>query len=127
MSIDEDVFHKFDLNSLVTFLVVYQERGVSKAAKSLKVTQPAVSNVLGKLRARFDDPLFIPCGRVVRPTAKADLIAQVLEPAMIVVQALITPQMKGIGSQTPSTTTKDQHEQIPSDGGVRPSGGYRRI
>jgi LysR family transcriptional activator for leuABCD operon/LysR family transcriptional activator of mexEF-oprN operon len=89
MTIDQTIFHKFDLNSLVTFLVVYQERGVSRAAKSLQVTQPAVSNVLSKLRTKFDDPLFIPCGRVVRPTHKADLIAEVLAPAMIIVQELI--------------------------------------
>jgi LysR family transcriptional activator for leuABCD operon/LysR family transcriptional activator of mexEF-oprN operon len=90
MSIDEHIFHKFDLNSLVTFLVVYQERGVSKAARLLKVTQPAVSNVLSKLRRRFDDPLFVPCGRMVRPTSKADSIAQVLAPAMMTLQALIS-------------------------------------
>jgi len=89
MEIDQRIFHKFDLNSLVTFLAIYQERGVSKAAKSLNVTQPAVSNVLSKLRAKFDDPLFIPCGRVVRPTHKADLIAKILAPAMVIVQELI--------------------------------------
>ncbi|MDD1011313.1 LysR family transcriptional regulator [Pseudomonas shahriarae] len=90
MLIDAQILQKFDLNTLVTFLVVYQERGVSKAAKRLNVTQPAVSNVLGKLRWRFDDPLFIPCGRSVRPTSKADLIAQKLAPAMIILQGLIT-------------------------------------
>jgi LysR family transcriptional activator for leuABCD operon/LysR family transcriptional activator of mexEF-oprN operon len=89
MPIDVQIFHKFDLNSLVTFLVVYQERGVSKAARLLNVTQPAVSNVLVKLRASFDDPLFIPCGRSVKPTTKADLIAQTLAPAMVVVQNII--------------------------------------
>jgi DNA-binding transcriptional LysR family regulator len=89
MLIDGQIFHKFDLNSLVTFLVVYQERGVSRAAKSLNVTQPAVSNVLIKLRALFDDPLFIPCGRSVKPTIKADLIATALAPAMAVVQGII--------------------------------------
>lgn len=104
MHIDEHIFHKFDLNSLVTFLVIYQERGVSRAARSLKITQPAVSNVLSKLRARFNDPLFIPCGRVVRPTSKADLIAQALAPVMIVVQELLKQDIqakqneKGIGS-----------------------------
>jgi LysR family transcriptional activator for leuABCD operon/LysR family transcriptional activator of mexEF-oprN operon len=76
-------------------MVVYQERGVSRAAKSLKVTQPAVSNVLSKLRARFDDPLFIPSGRVVRPTYKADLIAEMLAPAMKIVQEIITKDAIG--------------------------------
>ena len=90
MTLDARHFHKFDLNSLVTFLVVYQECGVSRAAQRLGVTQPAVSNVLCKLRARFGDPLFIPSGRCVRPTAKAEMIAQALTPALATLQALIT-------------------------------------
>lgn len=89
MRIDGRRFQKFDLNSLVTFMMVYQEGGVSKAAHELNVTQPAVSNVLGKLRKRFDDPLFVPCGRHVRPTTKAELIAQMLAPAMVAVQTVI--------------------------------------
>ena len=89
MAIDISEFHNFDLNSLVTFLAVYQECGVSRAAKRLNVTQPAVSNVLGKLRMRFGDPLFVPCGRSMRPTVKADLIAQALAPAMTLLLALL--------------------------------------
>jgi len=67
------------------------------------VTQPAVSNVLGKLRAKFNDPLFIPCGRVLRPTHKADLIAEVLAPAMIIVQELITQDSIDKGTVCPTT------------------------
>ncbi|MFJ5297096.1 LysR family transcriptional regulator [Pseudomonas sp. NPDC088368] len=89
MPIDGQHFQKFDLNSLVTFLMVYQEGGVSKAAHVLNVTQPAVSNVLSKLRKRFDDPLFVPCGRHVRPTTKAERIAQTLAPALVIVQTII--------------------------------------
>ncbi|MDH4612427.1 LysR family transcriptional regulator [Pseudomonas sp. BN102] len=86
---DEQVFRKFDLNSLITFLVVYRERGVSRAARALNVTQPAVSNSLRKLRRRFDDPLFIPLGRHVEPTPKAILIAETLAPALSDVQGVI--------------------------------------
>jgi DNA-binding transcriptional LysR family regulator len=89
MTIDMRCFHKFDLNTLVTFLVVYQEQGVSRAAKVLNVTQPAVSNVLSKLRVRFDDPLFIPSGRRLRPTLKAESIARELAPAMVALSALV--------------------------------------
>ena len=102
MWIDGQNFHKFDLNSLVTFMMVYQERGVSKAAKSLNVTQPAVSNVLCKLRKRFEDPLFIPCGREVLPTSKAELIAQILAPAMLVVQSVLT---EGTGDELLDTSS----------------------
>lgn len=90
MPFDEDIFYKFDLNTLVTFMVVYREKGVSRAARILNVTQPAVSNSLGKLRRRFDDRLFIPRGRYVEPTPKAVQIAESLAPAMSQVQAVIS-------------------------------------
>lgn len=90
MQFDEQIFKKFDLNSLVTFLVVYRERGVSRAARVLNVTQPAVSNSLSRLRRRFDDPLFIPHGKHVEPTPKAVLLAQALEPALSQVQGVIS-------------------------------------
>lgn len=95
MTIDVGCFHKFDLNALVTFLVVYQEQGVSRAAKVLKVTQPAVSNVLSKLRVRFDDPLFISRGRRLRPTLKAMMIAREIAPAMAVLSVLIASNSAG--------------------------------
>jgi DNA-binding transcriptional LysR family regulator len=89
MPIDEQVFYKFDVNSLVAFLVVFREQGVSQAAKSLNVTQPAVSNVLRKLRRRFDDPLFIRGGGAVMPTSKAIMIAHALQPAMMTLQDVL--------------------------------------
>lgn len=107
MTIDVRHFYKFDLNTLVTFLVVYQERGVSRAAKRLNVTQPAVSNVLGKLRVRFDDPLFIPSGKQVRPTSKADLIADALTPAMSMLQTLIAEGVRQNAQQTCHTLEDD--------------------
>ncbi|MNB91265.1 LysR family transcriptional regulator [Pseudomonas sp. B21-040] len=89
MPFDEEIFYKFDLNALVTFMVVYREKGVSRAARMLNVTQPAVSNSLGKLRRRFDDRLFIPRGKYVEPTPKAVQIAESLAPAMSQFQAII--------------------------------------
>ncbi|MDA8483270.1 LysR family transcriptional regulator [Pseudomonas resinovorans] len=90
MEFDEQAFHAFDLNALVTFLVVYRERGVSRAASKLNVTQPAVSNVLSKLRRHLGDPLFIPRGREVQPTDYATQIARSIEPALLTMQEVIT-------------------------------------
>lgn len=92
MEFDEQAFHAFDLNALVTFLVVYRERGVSRAALKLNVTQPAVSNVLSKLRRRLGDPLFIPQGREIRPTSYAIQLAQSIEPALLTMQEIINPK-----------------------------------
>lgn len=90
MSLDERILRGVDLNTLVTFLVIYRERGVSRAAQALNISQPAVSNALGRLRKLFDDPLFIRRGTHVQPTAKAIAMAELLEPAFARVQKVIT-------------------------------------
>lgn len=89
MSIDESLLRRFDLNSLVTFFVIYRERGVTRAARALHVTQPAVSNSLNKLRVKFNDPLFVLYGRSFEPTEKAVQIAVTLSPLLEEIQALI--------------------------------------
>lgn len=60
-----------DGNTLRTFLTVLEEMSVSKAAERLGVTQSAVSHNLEKLRATFDDPLFVRVGRGIESTARA--------------------------------------------------------
>jgi len=90
MSINEKHFANIDLNLLVTFLIVFREGSVSKAADYLNVRQPAVSGSLARLRQRFDDPLFIRRGRGVQPTHKAVEIAEALLPAMCLIESVIT-------------------------------------
>ena len=61
-----------DLNLLRAFDAVLQERSVTAAAGRLRLTQPAVSNALSRLRALFGDPLFIrtPAGMDATPFAR---------------------------------------------------------
>ena len=40
----------FDLNLLVVFKTLYEERNVTKASKKVVITQPAMSNALNRLR-----------------------------------------------------------------------------
>lgn len=89
MLINEKKFRDVDLNLLVTFMVLFREESVSKAATYLSVTQPAVSGSLARLRERFDDPLFLRTGKGVRPTKKAKEIAEVLVPVMSDIAAAI--------------------------------------
>ncbi|MEG0870618.1 MAG: LysR family transcriptional regulator [Hafnia sp.] len=79
LSSDEYDNLAFDLNLLITFLVVYQEQGVTRAAERLQVTQPAVSNTLKKLRAIFRDELFLRKGRTLIATQRATEIAEILK------------------------------------------------
>lgn len=63
---------KIDLNLFVLFDALYQERGVTKVAQRLNITQPAVSNALSRLRQTFDDPLFVRTPSGMAPTPVAD-------------------------------------------------------
>ncbi|EJM62272.1 LysR family transcriptional regulator [Pseudomonas sp. KB_15] len=71
-----------DLNLLVVFEALIQERNVSRAAEKLALGQPAVSGALGRLRALFNDPLFKRIGHKMEPTARALQVAQTLGPAL---------------------------------------------
>jgi DNA-binding transcriptional LysR family regulator len=60
-----------DLNLLVLFAVVLEERHVTRAAERLNLTPSAVSHGLGRLRRLLNDPLFLRRPRGVVPTARA--------------------------------------------------------
>jgi DNA-binding transcriptional LysR family regulator len=64
-----------DLNLLVAFEALFEERSVTAAASRLYLGQPAMSAALGRLRVLFEDELFIRIGREMQPTAKALEIA----------------------------------------------------
>ncbi|MDO6618280.1 MULTISPECIES: LysR family transcriptional regulator [unclassified Shewanella] len=71
---------KIDLNLFVVFDAIYCEGNITKAASVLNLSQPAVSHSLGKLRAHFDDALFVRQGNEMRPTPVAkNVIADVRE------------------------------------------------
>lgn len=61
-----------DLNLLRVFDAVLRERSVTAAARRLGLTQPAVSNALARLRAQFEDALFVrtPSGMDATPFAR---------------------------------------------------------
>jgi DNA-binding transcriptional LysR family regulator len=75
-----------DLNLLPVFEAVYEERSSSRAAQRLAMTQPAVSHAIGRLRALFNDELFIRHSRGVRPTPVADGIYARLSGALVAVR-----------------------------------------
>jgi LysR family transcriptional regulator, low CO2-responsive transcriptional regulator len=58
----------YTLRQLDTFLVVAQEMSVSRAAKRLHVTQPAVSMQLRQLEEALGSPLLAPSGRGIALT-----------------------------------------------------------
>jgi len=59
---------KVDLNLFTVFDAIYREGNITSAAKSLNLSQPAVSHALSRLRENFNDPLFIRHGNKMLPT-----------------------------------------------------------
>lgn len=67
-----------DLNLLKVFLAVYELRRTTLAAERLGITQPAVSQALGRLRAVLGDPLFVRARDRMEPTPLAqDLLGPI--------------------------------------------------
>ncbi len=64
-----------DLNLLVAFEALFEQRSVTAAAEQLNIGQPAMSAALSRLRALFEDELFVRLGRQMQPTLKAQAVA----------------------------------------------------
>ncbi|MFY9555033.1 MAG: LysR family transcriptional regulator, partial [Blastocatellia bacterium] len=60
-----------DLNLLVAFEALMEERNVTRAARRVGLSQPAMSNALARLRRTLDDPLLVrtPSGMTPTPAA----------------------------------------------------------
>ncbi len=71
-----------DLKLLVFLDALLDERGVSKAAAKVCISQPAMSNALNKLRDLLDDPILIRSSQGMAPTHKALSIHQPLKKAL---------------------------------------------
>jgi DNA-binding transcriptional LysR family regulator len=73
---------RLDLNLLVTLDTLLAEQNVTRAARRLHLSQPAVSAQLARLRDLFGDPLLIPAQRGMTPTSKADELLVPLRDAL---------------------------------------------
>jgi len=63
--------NRLDLNLFVVFDAIYTEGNITRAARILNLTQPALSHALGRLRVVFDDPLFTRQGHRMMPSPLA--------------------------------------------------------
>lgn len=60
-----------ELQHLEALEVLLREHSLTRAARALNVTQPALSKTLARLRLYFADPLFVRVSLRMEPTAKA--------------------------------------------------------
>jgi DNA-binding transcriptional LysR family regulator len=76
---------RIDLNLFVVLDTIYAEGGITRAARRLNLSQPAISHALGRLREMFDDPLFTRHGHLMTPTP---LARRLIEPIRQSLQGL---------------------------------------
>ncbi len=62
---------RIDLNLLVLFQAVLEERHVGRTARRMNLSASAVSHGLGRLRRMLNDPLFLRTPKGVVPTDRA--------------------------------------------------------
>ena len=60
-----------DLNLLVALDALLSERSVTRAAQRMGLSQPAMSNALGRLRDLLEDPVLVRTGHGMEPTSHA--------------------------------------------------------
>lgn len=83
-------FMGLDLNLLVIFQAMMDNRSVTYTSRQLNLTQPAVSNALQRLRQYFKDDLFVMSGNRMLPTALAERLAAPTKALLTDAGALLT-------------------------------------
>lgn len=81
--------NRLDLNLLHVFDTIYREGSLTRAAKALHLTQPAVSHSLSRLREHFDDPLFTRQGNQMIPTPLARRFLESMRPGLTQIQGAV--------------------------------------
>jgi len=78
-----------DLNLLVAFDALMEERSVSRAASRLSLSQPGMSNALARLRKLFGDPLLVREGLALAPTPRAEALRQPVRDALAIIRGAL--------------------------------------
>src|SRR5205085_4632134 len=66
---------RLDLNLLVVFNLLFEERNAGRSAERLNLSPSAISHALRRLRAMLKDPLFLPTSKGMVPTERAEALA----------------------------------------------------
>jgi DNA-binding transcriptional LysR family regulator len=80
-----------DLNLLVVFDALMQDRNVTRAASRLALSQPALSHALARLRHMLKDELFVRSPKGMIPTPRADELAAPIRRALDELQRSLEP------------------------------------
>lgn len=81
--------NRLDLNLLHVFDTIYREGSLTRAARALHLTQPAISHSLSRLREHFNDPLFTRQGNQMVPTPLARRFLESMRPGLTQIQSAV--------------------------------------
>src|SRR3954468_5143567 len=81
-----------DLNLLVALDALLSERSVTRAAQRVGLSQPGMSNALGRLRRLLDDPLLVRQGAALVPTARAEALVGPVHEALELIRSALEGQ-----------------------------------
>jgi DNA-binding transcriptional LysR family regulator len=85
---------QFDLNLLIAFDVLMEERGVTRAAERLNLTQSAMSAALKRLREAFADEILVQHGKRMIPTPGALSLAPHVSAAVLNLRGILASGMR---------------------------------
>ncbi|AWB67705.1 LysR family transcriptional regulator [Saccharobesus litoralis] len=85
-----------DLNLLIYLDVLLREQNVTRAANQLKITQPAMSNGLKRLRTLLNDPLLVRTSDGMSPTEKARTLQPVVRRILLELEEALQPSTEFI-------------------------------
>jgi DNA-binding transcriptional LysR family regulator len=94
-----------DLNLLVVFDAMLEHQNVTKAAEAMRLSQPAMSAAISRLRVLFDDPLFVRTGSGMAPTPQAQALSPSVRLVMQTIQTDILRPKKFDPSASDRTFT----------------------
>ncbi|MFI0844954.1 LysR family transcriptional regulator [Mesorhizobium sp. IMUNJ 23232] len=93
---------RIDLNLLVLFEIVIEERHVGRSAQRLNLSPSAVSHGLGRLRSLLGDPLFLRTPKGVVPTERAEGLVEPIADILSQVRSVVATA----GPFDPATSTR---------------------
>src|SRR3984957_12110097 len=91
-----------DLNLLIVFDILMQERNLTRAGKRLGLSQPATSHALARLRHMLHDDLFVRTPDGMQPTPRADQMAEPVRNALHALSITLVPE-----AFDPANATRD--------------------
>jgi DNA-binding transcriptional LysR family regulator len=89
-----------DTKLLIVFDAILREGSMTRAARFVGMSQPAISNALRKLRHIFRDELFVRIPGGVRPTLRSQELAPLIREVLALLQAAIDPVAFDPGTST---------------------------